>query len=642
MSGIVGIWNMDGKPLDRAEAEAMSRLIARRGPDGLGIWHDGPIALGHSMLNTTPESLIERFPLSDPRGRFILTADARIDNREELIADLGLHGPPSQITDGDVILRAFEKWGEDCCRHLFGEYAFAVWNKHTDTLFCGRDSIGIKPFYYHYSPGRFFVFASEIRPLLSFSDVPRELNDRMVGQYLAASLQDATSTFYKGIFRLSPAHTISVSRAGLHSRRYWTLDPSRELNLSPLAAAEGLRETFRQAVAACLRSSYPVGCELSGGLDSSSVACMSAKVLRERGGPSLHTFSSTYEAVPQSNERSYQDAVIAMGGFEPHFIQADRLNPFSYALEMLKLADEPFLCPSLFVYGAHRDAAQRQGVRVLLNGVEGDNVLGYGLGYLSVLLRKGRWLKAAKETMQFAERFGRSKKTVLKQEVVRWLLPDRAVQFRERRLLPRRGAFRFLNQRFASETGVLEGALRLDSCAAAAKRGLLQEWRDMTAPGDSYGLEVWAQAFGGHPVESRFPFYNRRMVEFCMAIPVSHRLQDGFVRLPLRRAMQGILPGKVQWRNGKANFKPVFDRAMRLYGRGILDNVLFDKSVLPERFLEIGKIQTAYRALIAGQNEDSYSIWAAALLGLWLRDFERNAPLTKDLNATLSYSVSLC
>lgn len=140
MSAIAGAYFLDGRPVDRAELDRMVSILAHRGPDGCGAWREGPVGVGHCMLRTTPESLRETFPLIGSGGEFVLTADARIDNRSELIAALNLVDRASgEITDGDLILAAYERWGEHCPGKLLGDFAFAIWDGRTRSLFCVRD-----------------------------------------------------------------------------------------------------------------------------------------------------------------------------------------------------------------------------------------------------------------------------------------------------------------------------------------------------------------------------------------------------------------------------------------------------------------------------------------------------------------------
>jgi len=165
MSGIAGLWWLDGRAANRTEVGSMLDPLIARGPDASGLWVDGSVGLGHRMLWTTPESLNETLPLANPAGNLAVTADARIDNRDELISDCGIRGPASNISDSQLILAAYEKWGEKCPEKLFGDFAFVIWDRRQQALFCARDGMGVVPFYYHSSRDA-FLFASEIKALL--------------------------------------------------------------------------------------------------------------------------------------------------------------------------------------------------------------------------------------------------------------------------------------------------------------------------------------------------------------------------------------------------------------------------------------------------------------------------------------------
>ena len=160
------------------------------------------------MLWTTDESVLERLPLAADAGRYAITADARIDNREELLASLALD---RRTADSEIILAAYRKWGEECPVHLLGDFAFAIWDRRRQTLFCACDPMGVKGLYYHLSPTA-LSFASEIKALFALPEIPRRLNEVRVAEYLITLFEDRCGTFYRDILRLPGAHSLSVTR----------------------------------------------------------------------------------------------------------------------------------------------------------------------------------------------------------------------------------------------------------------------------------------------------------------------------------------------------------------------------------------------------------------------------------------------
>jgi asparagine synthase (glutamine-hydrolysing) len=206
-----------------------------------------------------------------------------------------------EVSDSQLILAAYIKWGEDCPQHLLGDFIFVIWDGHKQQLFCARDHFGVKPFYYHYAAGKRFAFATEIKAVLGLPDVPRQLNEVRVAEHLLELNEDPTITLYEDILRLPAAHSMTVSRKGIQQQRYWSLDPTRELRLgSDEEYAQKFREIFTEAVRCRLRSAFPVGSTLSGGLDSSSIVCVARKLFREEAASETERISATCAPTPLS------------------------------------------------------------------------------------------------------------------------------------------------------------------------------------------------------------------------------------------------------------------------------------------------------------------------------------------------------
>ena len=251
MSGIAGIWNLDGRPVERDKLRRMVESLAHRGPDASGIWTAGPVGLGHTMLWGTPQAPHEQLPLTKPLSDLTITADARIDNRADLIEILELGGNcPAMIPDSELILRAYEKWGEDCAANLIGDFAFAIWDGRKQTLFVARDHFGTKPFCYYRSE-TIFAFASEVKALLCLPEVPRQINEARIADFLVGELEmiNNTCTFYQSIFRFPPAQTMTVDCKKIRTQAYWSPDPTKEIRYaSDGEYAEAFLQIFTEAV----------------------------------------------------------------------------------------------------------------------------------------------------------------------------------------------------------------------------------------------------------------------------------------------------------------------------------------------------------------------------------------------------------
>lgn len=627
MSAIAGIFNLDGQPVAHADVENMLAPLARRGPDRCGIWRSDNVALGGRLLWTTPEAFREPVPFVQRETRRVLVADARIDNRDELLDALGLR-PALKSTDAELILAAFARWGENCAEHLIGDFAFALWDGAARKLFCARDAMGLKPFYYFHSRAA-FVFASEIKGLLPAPRVPRQLNEQRVADHVALLYQDRASTFYRDVYQLPAAHTLTVSAERHTKRRYWTLDPAREIRLSsPDEYAQALRDVFAQAVSARLRTEFPIGSMLSGGLDSSAIVCVANELRALPGTTRLHTFSAVFpslvEKYPAMDERPWMDAVLAKGNFDAHFIAADNINP----LKAISFhADEPLVVPNMYLdWGGFR-AAQQNGVRAVLSGVDGDTVLSYGQGYFAELARGLRWRTLYREANGLARNMHWSVRSTLWQFGLRNLVPPtarrawRALRHKQPDLLP----FAIpITSEFAQRLRLVERIRTLEGDDTVLPHTARETHVESILNGlNLYSCEVLDKVGAAFGLEPRLPFFDRRMVEFCVALPPGLKLHDGWNRYLMRRAMQGILPERVQWRSSKGDLSPNIRHGLWNYARPALEAVLLHDPEPIRPYLDIAAVQHAYqrfvRAPMQARDPDIYVILIAYTLGDWLR-----------------------
>jgi asparagine synthase (glutamine-hydrolysing) len=644
VSAIVGLYNTDGKPVDRGDVNRMLDRLAHRGSDGSGLWSKGSIGLGHRMLWTTPESLHEKQPFLNQNDDLAITADARIDNREELIAALDLTDPaPKSIPDSQLILAAYEKWGERCAEKLLGDFAFVIWDKRKQALFCARDHFGVKPFYYYFLSGRFFVFASEIKALLSHPGISCKINEARIAEYLASMFDDKTITFYAGIVRLPPAHCLIIDRHGMQLRSYWSLDPSRELRLdSDDAYAEAFREIFIKAVLCRLRNAFPVASSLSGGLDSSSVSCVAQRLVAQQDGSQLRTFSIVFDQVAQCDERPFINTVLAKGGFEARYISGDGIGPLKDIEEILWYQDEAFYAPGLFSTWQLYRSASEQGVRILLDGHDGDGTVSHGDGRLHELAQAGRWATLTTEARGLAKVYGAPFGKIVSSYVWHYnldpLLSRSQVCTRIRsisRSLRRRMCFdnfpsdqppwkAIVNPDFAQRIGLGE---RYRTWRQAQPSGARSEremhYRTLAAGLQPFALEVFDKAAAAFSIEPRYPFWDKRLVEFCLALPSEQKLYGGWSRIVLRRAMADFLPSEIQWRVAKTDFLPSFSHGLLVHERERLHAVVLSNLELIEDYVDTLALRRLHELLLRqrsrGKLQEILALWRVVSLALWLR-----------------------
>lgn len=629
MSGIVGLFRRNGAPVEQASLDRMVEAVRHRGPDRQGVWCAGTAGLAHAMLWTTPESLREILPRAERHSGRAITADARIDNREDLIRELGMAGPDSDITDSEIILRAYDKWGEDCPSRLIGDFAFAIWNERRQEFFCARDAMGIKCLYYFASPD-LFAFGTEIKSLCALPEIPARLNELRILDYLANLFDDREITFYRDIRRLPAASTLIVGRGSVRVTKYWTLDPKTELKLSSDAEyTEAFHACFSECVRARLRSAFPIGSALSGGLDSSAIACLARQQL-EPSRP-LHTFSLIFPSLPPAllahiDERSYIEDVLQLGGFQPHFVRADELSPLTDLAQIHHHLDEAYFEGNLYLHWAMYRAAKREGVRVFLDGLDGDTTVSHGFEYLADLVRYLRFTTLRKEGRLLSKHLGYTPRQIIREFCIKPLCPT-WVYTAWRRLHGRpadAGVLRtFLAEAFKTRIGyearVKSLVVTKRSCTRSARE---KHWEMMNFPLYAHALEVADKASAAFNVESRYPFFDRRLLELCLSLPAAQKLGQGWSRLILRRAMAGVLPESVQWRPSKANLSPNFyTRLLERDGPVLEDVILADSSAL-EPYVDTTALRRAYDAYHSnplGRHDDSVNIFAAVNLAIWLR-----------------------
>jgi asparagine synthase (glutamine-hydrolysing) len=608
MSGIVGVFDLAGQEVAALTIEGMAASLAHRGPDGTGHWRGGEAALGHCALHTTPEARHETLPLRIEDGSLVLTCDARIDNRAELLLQLRQEieqvlagttnqppAPEGVVGDSVLILAAYKKWGRACPKYLLGDFAFAVWDNVLGEMFCARDHVGVKPLYYFHAPGEAFVFGSEIKALFQAAGVPRRVSEKRIGEYLISALDDPEATFYERIKRLPAAHTLAVSLGGFHTERYWKA-AAQQLELGSDDEYDArFRELLFEAVRCRLRGPdgdagrTGVGSFLSGGLDSSAVSCV-ARDVRGADCGELAVFSSVFDSTPECDERAWINSVLSGGGMEPHWIDGDSRSTLMGLESVLWHQDEPFVAPNLCATRVHYQAARESGVRVVLDGHGGDETIGYGYKRLAELARASQW-RALRHEMNALRQHGFLDARDARVGRVIWNCVSRRhrplrvlarVNEAVRKRLPRGKAAAqeeenpswraLVNPGFAAREHLEERSQQAQASDPQTARTDAEHHAHIVNDAlQGLAFETLNKVAASEGVEARYPLWDKRVVEFCLSLPAEHKLRDGWSRLILRRALGGVLPEDIRWRTSKADFAPAALRGLRRHEKERLD-----------------------------------------------------------------------
>ncbi|HET6975022.1 MAG TPA: asparagine synthase-related protein [Pyrinomonadaceae bacterium] len=528
MSGIVGILNRDGAPVERDLISRLTNFLSFRGPDTKDCWIKGNVAFGHTLLRSTWEAETEHQPLTLD-GNVWLTADARLDGRSELIAKLeNKLGAPlkNSPNDAELILHAYKAWQEDCVKHLLGDFAFAIWDAGSERLFCARDQLGVRQFYYN-ATGDCFVFSNTLNCLRLHPRVSNTLNERAVGDFLVFGLnQEKDTTAFADIQRLPRAHTLVVSREGLRVSQYWSPSTSTIHYQNDADYVERFRELLNTAVTDRVRTQQ-VAISLSGGLDSPAVAAAAKSTHAKMSGCCV-----VYDSAFRDDERKYATVVADALDIPLEFLDGNEINQKP---DSIGIAPEPFDVEPIYAVAHELVRCLAARARVALTGWDGDTFLNENPRHSFVdSMKRGNFGRLFADMIRFTY-FQRSPPPIgIRTQWRRWRNPNwNQAPFPV-----------WINEDFAK------------------RLHLVERWRETSVDSSLHPLRPlafrvihspsWDSLFSRYdagttllPLEVRHPLIDLRMVDYLLALPIVPWLLDKWI---LRKAMEGILPDAVRQR----------------------------------------------------------------------------------------------
>jgi asparagine synthase (glutamine-hydrolysing) len=554
MSGIGGLLRFDGEPIVRRDLERMANALRPHGPDRADVTVVPGMGLVHVLMRMTPEDQFDRQPWRGPSGA-VVTADLRLDNRADVLNCLGVSAQDALAwPDSRIVLTAWEKFGDDIWPTLCGPFAVAIWEPRDRTLTLARDHLGLSVVMWHKTE-RFFAFATMPKGLFALPDVPRELNQEKMADFIVLNHADHATTIYRNIFRIPPAHLAKVKPDGsMLQRRYWSAADIKRVRLgSDQAYAEGLREVLDKAVRRQMRSAHAIGCYLSGGLDSSSIATLAARALAEKGQR-----LAAYTQVPRegfngpaprgryTDETPYVEAIRAMAGnIDVTYIRNNECDDFADLDRFFLALEAPVRNPTNLGWMiAIPRLARSQGRRVLLGGQMGNFTISW-FGWSQALdhLLRARLLTAYRQWRQFYRNSPDSGWTSFRKLLLEPLVPSKLANWSDRHRRPHRVApwqdHAPIRPEFAAEMGV---------DARAPKVGhdflyLMRRGERATALTMCDYLGDWLAAEKAiHGVETRDPTADMEVIAYCFGVPPEQFLAEGVDRSLIRRAMWGLLP----------------------------------------------------------------------------------------------------
>jgi asparagine synthase (glutamine-hydrolysing) len=565
MSGILGIWNLDGRPVDRRLLSKLAAVQGHRNADGEGVWIEDNVGLLFQNLWVTPESIGETQPIVR-RSENVVMFDGRLDNREELLPLLK-GSVSSESSDAAFVSAVHAKFGEAFPEKLLGDFAIAVYDIRERKLLLARDGIGVRPIYYTRA-GASFVIASECKPILAHPQATNKPNPDMIAAYFLACMGHDRGgwTFFQDVYSVVPGQLVVIKPNSVAKRIYWDFPQAKTIRLGSFEEyADAFREQFDRAVARRLRSVYPVSVALSGGLDSSSIFC-AGETMRRRGDVNCPGIRGIYVA----HQGPLADELVFVEDIEREFdvnVRRVRFDSSRFITGSVRKGLRVMEAPHIRSQADYRfpleQEARRLGARTLITGHWADQFLA-NRSYLIDLFRGGRWIAVSRHLREQSRYYQTTDagwfRKVFYHDLLRYHIPVSwmpAIREVRKRLTGDRSWF---------TPNLWKRARHVENLQAFRSQGRTAQQSSMYAlVRPMYyvqGMERCAHVGACHQMDYAYPFLDRDLVRFLMTVPGDVICRNGVPKALLRAGMAGTLPVSIAERNWKAETSTAFNSAV--------------------------------------------------------------------------------
>lgn len=550
MSAIFGLINKRGLYINQTQIELMSRQLRHHSIDGEGIFLHNDAMLGYHQLTLHSSQKNGRIPFEC--DDYVIVADARIDNRIDLAKLLNINIKADELFDAHLLLEAFKKWGNQCVEYLEGEFSFLIYHKPDKSFFAATDHIGHRNFFY-YDSADCFIFASEIKAILAVKPHPHYFNEQTIFHYFLKSYEN--HTHIKDIVALTGAHWLTYTTEGLTKHKYWTPQILNKYCFRTLAQwGECLRDLMEEAIKNRIASDYPIGLKLSGGLDSTFVACVLSRVLNQKNQSFLSFSSVAGDTFKVDDEKYY---IQLLGSYLPNMEQvyvtpAERVSSFENLAELFKNGDGYF---NVFHYldTALLEAAKDKNVRVLLNGYGGDHAISNKRKeYIYSSVKQMKLGRAFRTFNDIRKNYGLSVLNLLKSDLVFYTSFYGIIKNVIRNQADRTLAC------FNSE--IENHILTIEKEEIVDMKGWLIDEISLGNLGRTEQDFNYSDAYFN--LRKTTPYFDKKILEFYLDIPDEILFENGYRRGLIREAMRGIAPPEIVWRTDKMAYSPDFSNRL--------------------------------------------------------------------------------
>ncbi len=629
MCGIAGILNLKGKRYGNLShhLNVMNHLQKHRGPDGSGIWKNRNESVGFAHRRLTIIDLqTGTQPMQDPYGNTICY-NGEIYNYLELRKELSDY-PFKTTSDTEVILAAYQKWGDDCVNHLRGMFAFALWDEANQRLFCARDRFGIKPFYFAYVGDNLF-FASEVKTLIPFLPEVKTHNEALK-DYLVFQFCLGTKTLFEDIQELPPAYYLVVENGHHNISKYWEVFYELDFSHTPQYFEEKLRELLSDSIHLHTRADVPIGAYISGGIDSSIVAAIASQY-QAQDNLSFVGFTGKFSLGQEYDESHYARALASQHNIPLYEVDITSQDFIDSIESVIYHLDFPVAGPGSFPqYHVSKLAAKHR--KVVLGGQGGDEIFGGYTRYLIAYFEQ--CIKAAiNGTMQEGNFIVTYESIIPNLRSLKNYQPLLQEFWKE-------GLFDSLDKRYyrlINRASSLENEIAWEGLGDYSPFEAFQEiFHGKNVGKESYFdsmthfdfktllralLHVEDRMSMAHSLESRVPFLDHPLVEFAATMPSNIKFKDGTLKMVLLNAMRHELPGTIINRKDKMGFPVPLNEWLKSDIKDFVCDIFASRRLRERPYFNQAEILKS----LGGESKFGRKIWGLLSLELWHRQFHDRA-----------------